>query len=303
MEPLGQANITIMKDKKEHCLEFQVVKGNNKPLLSAQTCQQLGLLKITIGNETLQDVHQIQERKTLNKWLTKDELLNTYKDVFKGLGHIGQAKITVNSEAQPVQQAPRRIAITLPQEVKNKLLELEQKSIVVKETEPTDWISSMVVVAKPGKIRLFLDPKDLNNAVKRPKYQMPTLEEMLPKLNNAKVFSTLDAKDGFYQISLDEESSKLTTFWTPFGRYRYLRMPFGISSAPEEFEAKLHERLGGIDGVEILHDDILVVGYGNTVEDATANHDQNLLNLLKRAREVKLNSKKFKLRKKEVKFI
>ena len=269
MEPLGQANITIMKDKKEHCLEFQVVKGNNKPLLSAQTCQQLRLLKITIGNETLQDVHQIQERKMLNKPLTKDELLNTYKDVFEG-----QAKITVNSEAQPVQHAPRRIAITLHQEVKNKLLELEQKSIVVKETEPTDWISSMVVVAKPGKIRLCLDPKDLNNAVKRPKYQMPTLEEMLPKLNNAKVFSTLDAKDGFYQISLDEGSSKLTTFWTPFGRYRYLRMPFGISSAPEEFEAKLHERLGGIDGVEILRDDILVVGYGNTVEDATANHDQ-----------------------------
>ena len=225
MEPLGQANITIMKDKKEHCLEFQVVKGNNKPLLSAQTSRIS--LKITIGNETLQDVHQIQERKTLNKPLTKDELLNTYKDVFEGLGHIGQAKITVNSEAQPVQHAPRRIAITLHQVVKNKVLELEQKSIVVKETEPTDWISSMVVVAKPGKIRLCLDPKDLNNAVKRPKYQMPTLEEMLPKLNNAKVFSTLDAKDGFYQISLDEESSKLTTFWMPFGRYRYLRDQLG----------------------------------------------------------------------------
>ena len=132
----------------------------------------------------------------------------------------------------------------------------------------------MVVVAKPGKIRLCLDPKDLDNAVKRPKYQMPTLEEMLSKLNNAKVFSTLDAKDGFYQISLDEESSMLTTFRTPFGRYRYLRMPFRISSASEEFEAKLHERLGGIDGVKILRDDILMVGYGNTVEDATANHDQ-----------------------------
>ena len=101
MEPLGQANITIMKDKKEHCLEFQVVKGNNKPLLSAQTCQQLGLLKITIGNETLQDVHQIQERKTLNKPLTKDELLNIYKDVFEGLGHIGQAKIQSTLRRSP----------------------------------------------------------------------------------------------------------------------------------------------------------------------------------------------------------
>ena len=68
---------------------------------------------------------------------------------------------------------------------------------------------------------------------------MSTLEELLPKLCKAKVFSTLEAKDGFYKISLDEASSKLTLFWTPFGRYRYLRMPFGISLAPEEFGKNL----------------------------------------------------------------
>ena len=90
----------------------------------------------------------------------------------------------------------------------------------------------MVVVAKPSKIRICLDPKDLNQAVQRPKFQMPTLEELLPELSKARIFSSFDAKDGFYQISLDEESSKLTTFWTPLGRYRYLRMPFGISLAP-----------------------------------------------------------------------
>ena len=158
----------------------------------------------------------------------------------------------------------------------------------------------MVVVAK-----LCLDPKDLNQAIKRLKYQMPTLEEVLPNLSNAKVFSTLDAKDGFYQISLDEKSSKLTTFWTPFGRYRYLRMPFGISAAPEEFECKLHERIGDLKGVEILRDDILVVGYGDTLDEANHNHDESLLKLLDRARDVnlKFNSKKFNLRKNEVKFM
>ena len=60
----------------------------------------------------------------------------------------------------------------------------------------------------------------------------------------------LDAKDGFYQISLDEASSKLTTFWTPFGHYRYLRMPFGVSLAPEEFESTLQETLADLEGVE-----------------------------------------------------
>ena len=61
----------------------------------------------------------------------------------------------------------------------------------------------MVVVAKPKKIRICLDPQELNKVIQRPKYQMPTLEELLPKFGKAKIFSTLDAKYGFYQISLD----------------------------------------------------------------------------------------------------
>lgn len=119
------------------------------------------------------------------------------------------------------------------------------------------------------------------------------------------MFTTLDAKDGFYQIKLDDDSSKLTTFWTPFGRYRYLRMPFGICSAPEEFESTLHEQLGDLEGVEVLRDDMLVVGYGDTQDEANKNHDENLLRLLKRAREInlKFNKKKLNLRRSEVKFM
>ena len=172
--------------------------------------------------------------------------------MFEGLGHIGKAKLVWNENCTPVQHAPRCIPVSLQSEVKAKIAELETRDILQKESEPTDCISSMVVVAKPHKIRMCLDPKDLNQALKRPKYQMPTLEELLPKLNNAKVFTTLDAKDGFYQISLDEQSSKVTTFWTPFGRYRYLRMPFAISTAPEEFERRLQECLADLPGVEVL---------------------------------------------------
>ena len=82
-------------------------------------------------------------------------------------------------------------------------------------------------------------------------------------------------------------------------------MPFGISVAPEEFECKLQEKLTGLEGVEILRDDLLVVGYGDTQEEADANHDENLRKLLDRAREVKLklNSKKMNLKKPQVKFM
>lgn len=104
----------------------------------------------------------------------------------------------------------------------------------------------------------------------------------------------MDAKDGFYQVKLDKESSLLTTFWTPFSRYRYLRMPQGISSAPEEYQRRQHEALAGLNGVEVIANDILCYGSGETMEDSLKDHDSNLLNLLDRARSInlKLNKKK-----------
>ena len=237
--------------------------------------------------------------------LTRARILADYKNVFEGLGHIGESStFVVNPDHSPVQHEPST-PVTLQKEVKEKIAGLERKGIIQKVTDPTDWISSMVIMSKPGKLRICLDPRDLNKVIQRPKYQMPTLEEILPKLSKAKVFTTLDAKDGFYQIGLDEESSKKTIFWTPFGRYRYLRMPFGISVAPEEFKCKLHGKLTGSEGVEILPDDLLVVGYGDTQEEADADHDANLSKLLDRAREVKLelNSKKTNLKRPQVKFM
>ena len=82
--------------------------------------------------------------------------------------------------------------------MKEKLLDLEKRGIIKKVTNPTEWISSIVIVAKPGKIRIFLDQRDINQALKRPKYQMPTFQEDLPGLGKVKVFSTLDVKDGFW---------------------------------------------------------------------------------------------------------
>ena len=81
--------------------------------------------------------------------------------------------------------------------MKEKLEDLERRGIIVKETVPAEWISNMVVVAKSKKIRICLDPQELNKVIQRLKHQMPTLEKLLLKLCKAKNFSTLDAKDGF----------------------------------------------------------------------------------------------------------
>ena len=91
---------------------------------------------------------------------------------------------------------------------------------------------------------------------------------------------------------------------TPFGRYKYLRPPSGINLAPEEFESKLHNKLDGLPGVEVISDDTLVMGYGKNEEKANQNH-KNLLRLLDRSRKgnIRLNSSKMNLRKSEVRFL
>ena len=82
-------------------------------------------------------------------------------------------------------------------------------------------------------------------------------------------------------------------------------MPFGIHVAPEEFECRLHEKLANLNGVKILRDDLLVVGYGETYEKAEVNYEQNLRILLERARAVnlKLSSMKMNLKQQQVKFM
>lgn len=84
-------------------------------------------------------------------------------------------------------------------------------------TEPTAWISNMVTVAKPVKLRICIDPKPLNQALLRSHYHMPTLEDVFYKLPKARLFTLADA---FLQCKLDDASSRLTTFWTPWGRMR-----------------------------------------------------------------------------------
>ena len=122
------------------------------------------------------------------------------------------------------------------------------QGIIVPEPEPSLWISALIVVTKPnGDIRICIDQKPLNKALRRNHYPLPTIDDVIPDLKQAKVFSTINAKDGFWHVEPDEESSKLTTFLTPFGKFRWLRLPFGISIAPEEFQRRIHGALAGLE--------------------------------------------------------
>ncbi|KAL7872233.1 hypothetical protein SRHO_G00072160 [Serrasalmus rhombeus] len=110
--------------------------------------------------------------------------------------------------------------------------------VITKVAKPTPWCAGLVVAPKtqPGKIRLCVDLIHLNKWVRRERHILPAVDHTLAMLAGAKVFTKLDATSGFWQIPLSEESSLLTTFITPFGRYAFNRLPFGISSAPEHFQ-------------------------------------------------------------------
>jgi hypothetical protein len=132
---------------------------------------------------------------------------------------------------KPVINPPRRVPTALREPLKLTLEEMERKNVIRKVDEPTEWVSSLVVVEKPKsrKLRICLDPISLNQAIKREHYQLPTIEDITTRMAGAKVFSKLDANHGYWQIPLDEESQLLTTFNTPFGRYCYLRMPLVLN--------------------------------------------------------------------------
>ena len=165
---------------------------------------------------------------------------------------------------------------------------------------PTPWVNSFVIVEKgDGSLRLCLDPRHLNKAIRRKHHRIPTAEDIASHLSGKKVFSIVDEKDGFWQVPLDDESSYLCTFNTPYDRYRFKRMPFGIKSAPEVFQEKNESIFGDIDHVEVIFDDIIVAAADEQ------EHDQIIVKLLQSAREanVKFNAAKLQYKVSEDKYM
>ena len=328
-----------LKNNKKYQGDFVVAKGNCIPLLGSRASQQMKLIEVhyenimiledqltvdnsqahsevniddkAVNDQTLKSdsVNKTdpQMRSKADQGLTKEFILTEYADVFEGLGKMeGKLHFEVDETVQPSVMPPRRVPIAVKGKLKSELQRLEDKGVIKKLTEPTDWVSSLVVTQKTnGNVRVCIDPQQLNKALKRSHYPLPVIEDVLPDLSDTKEFSKADLKDGFLQIELDEESSKLTTFQSPWGRYRWLRLPFGVSPAPEYFQMKFHYNLEGLKGVYDIADDVTIVRKGATYEEALKDHDRNLTNFLERCRErnIKLNKAKFEVKCREVPFI
>ncbi|PFX12858.1 Retrovirus-related Pol polyprotein, partial [Stylophora pistillata] len=298
---LGTCRVSMRnpKNSKKYNVEFVVVKGNYTPLIGFRASQQMNL--VTVHQENLQQVTTDAQSLTLN------QVAEEFGNVFKGQGCMeGKLHLEIDATVTPVINPPRRVLFALKDNLKSELDWLERLQMIRKVKEPTEWVSTLVVVEKPnGKLRVCIDPVHLNKALKRSHYPLPVIEVVLPELSNVKVFSKGDLKDCFLHIELDDDSSLLTTFQTPWGRYCWKSMPFAISPTPELFQQKLDQNLEGLPGVHRIFDDLLITGKGPTLSAATQDHDKNLRGLLERCQErnIKLNRDKFMFKCSQVPFI
>ena len=224
--------------------------------------------------------------------LTKELILKEYKDCFDKKGRFPGEKYHIKLIANPVPvvHPPRTVPVHILPLYKGELDKMLAEDIIVPVTEPTEWVNSMVchVTEKPEgtkKVRLCLDPKDLNKNIRREHYYSKTIGEILPLLHGAKKVSASDTNKGHFHVEMDYESSLLCTFNTSHGRFRPKRLPLGIKIAQDVFQCKLDEIFKDIPNL------------AGTVE-----HDLSFINMLEACRlnNVALNSGKLQFKQEKI---
>ena len=294
---VGKFQALVQTKKRYTVATFFVVEDDNSGnLMSAQTAQELGLISLHLNKLSAQK----SSRETTTFPTTKDKdlikILEQNKEVFNGMGKLKGQKIILNIDetVQPTAEPQRRVPYHIREKVKHAIKALEKDDIIEKvpQTQATPWISAIVAVPKKdGNVRICVDMRKANQAIRRVRYLIPTVEEISQELNGAKFFSKLDLAQAYHQLELDENSRFITTFSTHVGLYRYKRLNFGNNAAAEIFQHTLQTVLQGLPGVRNLADDIIVFGH------TRSEHDQALSSCLTRLSEngLTLNAAKCKL--------
>ena len=187
-------------------------------------------------------------------------IFDDFDDLFGDLGCLpGSYHINIDPNVKPGVHPPHRVPFALRHKLRAELDRMVSLGVIEKVDQPTDWVNSIVLIEKHnGDLRICLDPKDLNRAIKREFARMPTTEEIMSTMSDAKFFLKMDASAGYWQIKLEEDSANLLAFNTPVGRYCFMRMPFGVHSASEVFSKRISEIIEGLDGVAHIQDDIII---------------------------------------------
>lgn len=271
-------------------IEFYVIKSKCMPILGLKTCIKLKL----ITRNSIAKVCTLQ-----NDDLYK--MIEEHKNIFMGIGCFSKPYvIKLQDNAVPKADPPRRVPIALRESLQKELDNMVQQGIIEKIEEPAEWVNSMVITKKKNnKLRICIDPRYLNRFIMKQHKQLPTIDDIVDNLSGSKYFTKLDCSSGFWTVPLDSASSKLCTFSTPYGNYRYKRLPFGLCISTEAFQERMEEAFKDLEGVKFYVDDLII--YAKSVEE----HNEILLNVLKTAEihNVRFNKEKSEFLKTELKYL
>ena len=224
LQLLGKFTTVVETSRKLTPACLHVVKGNFGSLMSYKTASALDLVRVEINTVQKND----------NVLVTVDDLEQKYPSLFRGIGKLKnfEVKLHTDKNVQPVAQAARRIPFHLRKRVATTLRDLESQGIIepVSVGTSTPWVSPVVIIPKnDDTVRLCVDMRMPNRAIKRERYPSPTVDDLIHVLNGATVFSKFDLRSGYHQLVLSEESRSITTFVTHKGIMRYKRLNFGTS--------------------------------------------------------------------------
>ena len=180
--------------------------------------------------------HPHNGRTSVNRLpLTKQDILSQYSGCFEGIGHFpgDLYKFHLKPEHKPTQHVPRKVPIHLESAFKEEIKSLVKQGILKEVKKHTDWVNSYVIVEKDTgnhhspnhtvkkKLRICLDPRDLNRALERGPYHTRSVDEITAKVQGVTVFTIVDFKKGYWMVVLHPDSRKLTCMVLPFGRFQW----------------------------------------------------------------------------------
>ena len=244
----------------------------------------------------------ILENQLQGSPLKKQDILDVYSDVFTRIGKFSGLpyKFQLKPNAKPTRHAPRKVPIHLQDTFHEEIRNLEQLGILEETKDVTEWVKSFLIMGKkipinsnnshsPGhsmnkKLRICLDPRDLNEALEREPYYMHSIEEIMGKFHGMTRFTIADFNKGYWMVELDPESRKYTMMALDIGRFQWTRLPMGSIVAQDVFQRKLDAIFLSIPAVTGIADDMIIYGRSNL------EHNKHLINFLEVCRKNTLTS-------------
>ena len=219
-----------------------------------------------LGRETAVELGVISLKEVIHKVTSEDSDINNiiteFKDTFQGLGKMKDIEITfdIDETVKPVSQHLRRIPYHMRKKVEKKIRELIDLDIIEPVVGTTPWISPVVAIPKGEEIRLVVDMRQPNQAIRRSHHPIPTLQELLVHFNGCKFFSKLDLLKGYHQLVLEEKSRYITAFVTHEGVFQYKRLVQGVNDAFTVYQYTIGQLFKQENLIQNICDDILIGG-------------------------------------------